>query len=129
MPSEPVISNQGYEEVQILMIRKSNPTEFFFPLFYPLIPEDIDTSGYFREVFITQEANEAARWIIRYCQAAGAWVPLTQPAIETFSGQKLDLSWLFNENADLAYLVSYGGKIYLTHKLVAHCYKLYPAKL
>lgn len=98
-------------------------------LYKPFVPSDIDIERQFFRPFSTNATNEAAYWIVKYCQDRGDWGPFFQEALEAFCTQ------LYADKPSLDDLIrakhikidQRRGVVSLTPLFVAKCYVAAPA--
>jgi hypothetical protein len=90
---------------------------------YPIQLKDIDTSVHFWDAFGKTEKEISARWIVRYCQSQGAWVPFTGNEIDGFYRScGYHDGFRFNGLTDDKHLMEDNGWLHVTHDFVAKCF-------
>lgn len=101
---------------------------------YPIRPEHIDADKHFVGAFGKWEMEEAARWIVRFCQKKRLWGPFSREDIAELYRKEslhfddfsfLDLGGLLERNV-LVSLIGQ-GQYQITHEFICRCFEVSPA--
>ena len=95
---------------------------------YPIRPQHIDTDKHFWEAFGNVEKEEAANFIVVFCQRSfgGRWTPFPMEAINSFSRDIRGKDFYFSGLDSDGYFVLVDGLYKITHEFVAACFKSSP---
>lgn len=91
----------------------------------PIKPSDINTETHFVDVFGHFETEAGARIIVRHCQEAGEWVPMSQEELDKRDSAG---SFWWNKLQSGGWVIKGDDGLFrVTIEFVVACYRLYPA--
>ena len=98
-------------------------------LYKALTPSDVNLERPSFRPFGTNKANEAAYWIVKYCQDRGDWGPFFREALEAFCTQLYADKPFLDDLIRTNHIKIHQGRgvVSLTPLFVAKCYVAAPA--
>ena len=88
----------------------------------PIGPNDIDGSRHFFDAFGDSDTEDAAAYIVKFCQKRGMWVGFTLEEVREEFVPNIDFSGLISTHR----LVERDGAFYITTSFAAACYESSP---